>query len=93
MEHKELELKHISIVNNKKYFISTIKMQVRHSWLNQHDNTFVYETMIFKTENEKVIYHEPVFNKRYNNYDKAINGHQDAIDDIKFIIEKDTQNV
>lgn len=92
MEHKDLELKHISIVNNKKYFISTIKMQVRHSWLNQHDNTFVYETMIFKTEDEKVIYHEPVFNQRYNNYEKAINGHQDAIDDIKLILKKDSHN-
>ena len=50
MEHKDLELKHISIVDDKKYFISTIKMEVRHSWLNQQNNLFVYETMVFKTE-------------------------------------------
>ena len=87
MEHKDLELKHISIVGDKKYFISTIKMQVRHSWLNQQNNLFVYETMIFKTEDEKVIYHEPLHNQRYNNYETAIISHQKAIDNIKNIVE------
>jgi hypothetical protein len=93
MEHKDLELKHISIIEEKKYFISTIKMQVRHSWLNQQNNLFVYETMVFKTEDEKVIYHEPLFNQRYDSYEKAIHGHQYAIDDIKTIIEEETKTI
>jgi len=88
MEHKDLELKHISIVDDKKYFISTIKMQVRHSWLNQQNNLFVYETMVFKTENEEVIYHEPLFNQRYDCYEKAIHGHQSSIDTISSIVKE-----
>jgi len=88
MEHKDLELKNISIVDGEKYFISTIKMQVRHSWLNHQNNLFVYETMVFKTENEEIIYHEPLFNQRYDAYDKAVNGHQNSIDTLKELIEE-----
>ncbi len=87
MEHQDLELKHIADVEGKRYFISTIKMQVRHSWLNQHNNVFVYETMIFKKEDGKIIYHEPVFNKRFNNYDEAIKGHQNVVENISRIIK------
>lgn len=88
MEHKDLELKHISDIEGFKYFISTIKMEVRHAWLNQHNNVFVYETMIFKKDDGKVLYHEPIFNRRYNCYEKAIKGHQYAIDNIKKIVEE-----
>ncbi|MGA1940241.1 hypothetical protein [Arcobacter sp. YIC-310] len=88
MEHQDLELKHISTVEDKRYFISTIKMHVRHSWLNQHNNVFVYETMIFKKEDNKVIYHEPVYNKRYNSYEDAINGHQYAVENTAKIIKE-----
>ncbi|MFK2822488.1 hypothetical protein ACOJTA_08235 [Malaciobacter sp. WC5094] len=88
MEHQDLELKHISTVDDKRYFISTIKMHVRHSWLNQHNNVFVYETMIFKKEDNKVIYHEPVYNKRYNSYEDAINGHQYAVENTAKIIKE-----
>lgn len=87
MEHQDLELKHISTVDDRRYFISTIKMHVRHSWLNQHNNVFVYETMIFKKEDGKIIYHEPIFNRRYNSYDEAIDGHQYAVDDIETIVK------
>ncbi len=93
MEHKDLELKHISVVDDKKYFISTIKMEVRHSWLNQQNNLFVYETMVFKTEDEKVVYHEPILNQRYDCYEKAIRGHQGAIDGIETILEENNTNV
>lgn len=48
MEHHDLELKHIASLGDKRFFVSTIKMHVRHAWLNQHDNVYVYETMIFK---------------------------------------------
>ncbi len=87
MEHQDLELKHIATVDDKRYFISTIKMHVRHSWLNQHNNVFVYETMIFKKDGGQVVYHEPVYNKRYNSYDEALEGHQNAIDNIEKIIK------
>lgn len=93
MEHKDLELKHISVVDDKKYFISTIKMQVRHSWLNQQNNLFVYETMVFKTKDEKVIYHEPILNQRYDGYEKAIKGHQNTINDIDTIIEESNTKI
>ncbi len=93
MEHKDLELKHLSVVNDDKYFISTIKMEVRHSWLNQQNNLFVYETMVFKTENDKVVYHEPILNQRYDSYEKAINGHQNAIDNIRTIIKEESKGV
>ncbi|UTJ05859.1 hypothetical protein [Arcobacter roscoffensis] len=88
MEHQDLELKHIGTVDDKRYFISTIKMHVRHSWLNQHNNVFVYETMIFKKEDGKVIYHEPVYNKRYNSYEDAINGHQYVVENTAKIIKE-----
>lgn len=88
MEHQDLELKHIATVDDKRYFISTIKMHVRHSWLNQHNNVFVYETMIFKKEDGKVIYHEPVYNKRYNSYEDAINGHQYVVENTSNIIKE-----
>lgn len=87
MEHQDLELKHIATVEGKRYFISTIKMHVRHSWLNQHNNVFVYETMIFKKDGDQVVYHEPVYNKRYNSYDTAIEGHQYAVENTDTIIK------
>lgn len=88
MEHKDLELKDIVKYNNKKYFISTIKMQVRHGWLNQHSNVFVYETMVFNVEDDKIIYHEPVLNKRYNSYENAYEGHKDIIVNIEDVIKR-----
>jgi hypothetical protein len=91
MEHDDLELKHIATVEDKRYFISTIKMHVRHSWLNQHKNVFVYETMIFKKEDGQIQYHLPVFNKRYSNYDDAINGHEYVVKEINTIIKEGIQ--
>lgn len=88
MEHQDLELKHIATVEDKRYFISTIKMHVRHSWLNQHNNVFVYETMIFKKDGDQVLYHEPIFNRRYNTYDDAINGHENAVSTISRIVKE-----
>jgi len=87
MEYKELELKHLSMVNYDKYFISTIRIEVRHLWLNQQSDLFVYETMVFKTKNDNVVYHEPILNQRYESYEKAITGHQNIIDDIKKIVK------
>lgn len=91
MEREDLELKHISTVDDKRYFISTIKMHVRHSWLNQHNNVFVYETMIFKKDNGQVQYHEPIFNRRYNTYDEAVHGHDYAVKEIETIVKEGIQ--
>ncbi|RXJ86609.1 hypothetical protein [Arcobacter sp. CECT 8985] len=92
MQHHDLELKHIASVDDKRYFISTIRMLVRHTWLDQHDNVSVYETMIFKKENGKVLYLEPIYTKRYDAYDKAIDGHQYVIENIKNIVKKSLEN-
>ncbi len=92
MINHDLELKHIASVGDERFFVSTIKMHIRHAWLNQHDNVYVYETMIFKKENEKVLYHEAIYNKRYSSYDKAIEGHQQAIQNIEAIVTKAKNN-
>ncbi|RXJ99466.1 hypothetical protein CRU98_05420 [Arcobacter sp. CECT 8986] len=92
MQHHDLELKHIASVGDKRFFISTIRMHVRHTWLNQHDNVYVYETMIFKKENGKVLYLEPIYTKRYDAYDKAIDGHQYVIENIEKIVNKALSN-
>lgn len=87
-EDKDLELKHISKIGDKKYFVSTIKMEVRHNWLNRDDNVLVYETMVFTKANGKINYHDPIYTKRYTNYEDAIDGHEYAIKNIEDIIKK-----
>lgn len=88
MSNYDLELKHISTVGKKRYFISTIKMFVRHLWASQRENINVYETMIFEQIDKKVLYHEPIYLKRYDTYEKAIDGHQNAIKNIEEIVNK-----
>ncbi|WP_024953795.1 hypothetical protein [Sulfurospirillum arcachonense] len=90
MDHlldKDLELKDIKEVNGKKFFISTIKMEIRHSWINQHKNVYVYETMVFDEKDDKVQYESSVYDKRYTTYDKAVKGHQYAINNIEDIVK------
>ncbi|MBE0491697.1 MAG: hypothetical protein IBX44_05555 [Sulfurospirillum sp.] len=84
---QDLELKDIVAVDGEKFFISTIKMEVRHSWLNQHENVFVYETMIFEKASGKVQYEKPVFNRRYTSYEEALDGHKHSVANIKNIIK------
>lgn len=89
MDHlfdKDLELKHIAIVGDEEFFISTIKMEVRHSWLNQHHNVNVYETMVFEKHGEQVKYENSVFNKRYTTYDNAMEGHNYIVKNIEKIV-------
>ena len=44
--------------------------------------------MVFKMDEDEVIYHEPIFNQRYNSYEKAIKGHQNTIDNIEKIVKE-----
>ena len=83
----DLELKHISDIDGEKFFISTIKMEVRHSWLNQHKNVNVYETMIFEKKDNKVLYESSLYNRRYSTYDNAIEGHNHVVKNIENIVK------
>ncbi|HIP29623.1 MAG TPA: hypothetical protein EYG93_05945 [Sulfurospirillum arcachonense] len=90
MDHtndQDLELKHISEINGEKFFISTIRMEVRHSWLNQHHNVNVYETMVFEKKDDKVMYESSLFNRRYSTYDNAVEGHDHVVKNIEKIVK------
>jgi len=87
IENKDLELKHIAEVNGEKFFISTIKMEVRHSWLNQHKNVNLYETMIFEKKDGIVQYESSMLNKRYTTYDNAVEGHNHIVKNIENIVK------
>ena len=84
---QDLELKDILEVNGEKFFVSTIKMDVRHSWLNQHQNVNVYETMVFEKKDDKVQYDKPLFNRRYTTYENAMEGHKHTVKNIKNIVK------
>lgn len=89
IEDKDLELKNIEKVNGKSFYISTIKIDIKHNWLNQNDNVKVYETMIFsEIEDGKINYHDPIYVKRYTNYEDAKAGHKKAISNINDIVAK-----
>ena len=90
MDHtheQDLQLKHVAQVGDNRYFISTIKMDVRHSWLNQHQNVNVYETMVFAKKDGKVQYHNSIYHKRYATHDEATSGHNSIVENIANIID------
>ena len=58
-------------------------MKVRHSWLNQHLNVNVYETMIFEKKDGQVQYDNSIFNRRYTTYDNAVEGHEHIVKNIE----------
>jgi hypothetical protein len=90
MDHlldKDLALKDTAQVDGEKFFISTIKMEVRHSWLNQHENVFVYETMVFEQDGEQVKYQHPVFNRRYSSCEEAERGHKHIVENIEKVVK------
>lgn len=82
----DLELKACVKVGNEEFLISTIKMEVRHSWLNQHENVFVYETMVFENIDGKIQYQKPVFYKRYATTAEAKEGHEYTVKNLENII-------
>ncbi len=90
MDHlldKDLELKDVVQVGEERFFVSTIKMEVRHSWLNQHENVFVYETMVFEKKEGIVQYQHPLYNTRYASYDEALNGHNKIVKNLEHIVK------
>lgn len=89
MDHsvdRDLQLKDIAEVGSERFFISTIKMEVRHSWLNQHHNVNVYETMIFEKKGDEVLYDCPLYNRRYTTYENAKEGHEHILKHINKIV-------
>jgi hypothetical protein len=91
IEDRDLQLKHVAQVGDDRYFISTIKMDVRHSWLNQHQNVNVYETMVFAKKDGKVQYHNSIYHKRYPSHDEAVTGHNNIVENIANIINACTE--
>jgi hypothetical protein len=83
---EELELKDILKVGNEMFFVSTIKMEVRHSWLTQHQNVNIYESMVFEKIDDKIIYENSIYNRRYTTSDNAIEGHNHIVKNIESII-------
>ncbi len=72
---RELELKNILKVDGREFLVSTISMNVRHSWFEGDSAKKVYETMVFEVKNDEVLYDDPKFNERYNTMDEAIAEH------------------
>ncbi|MDX1809924.1 MAG: hypothetical protein R3331_10325 [Sulfurospirillaceae bacterium] len=86
-EQPDLKLQDVIEVDGVRYLVSTIKIDVRHAWLNQNSYVKVYETMIFEKENGQVQYDKVVYNKRYTTYKCAVDGHAEVLKHAKKIIE------
>jgi len=80
---RDLELKNVMKFNNKEYLVSTISMNVRHSWFQDDTKKIVYETMVFEINNEEVDYLKPIFTERYNMKEEAIAEHSSIIKNPK----------
>ncbi|NOX14519.1 MAG: hypothetical protein GXP61_00495 [Epsilonproteobacteria bacterium] len=72
---RELELKNLLKIGDKEFLVSTISMNVRHSWFEGDNERKVYETMVFEMIDGEVLYDNPKFNERYNSMDEAIAEH------------------
>lgn len=89
----DLELKNRVQVQGKEFLIETQKIEVRHSWLNQHNEVFVYATMVFPNEpNLSKHYQEPLFFERYVTAKEAREGHKKILDTIEEIVKKTKQD-
>ena len=72
---RELELKNVIKIDEIEFLISTMSMQVRHSFFEGDSKKLVYETMVFEIINDEVQFHKTIFNERYNMADEAIAEH------------------
>ena len=70
-----LELKNIITLNHREFLVSTISMQVRHSFFEGDEKKMVYETMVFEVIDHEVQFHHPLFNERYTLAEEAIAEH------------------
>ncbi len=80
---RDLELKNVLKIDGREFLVSTISMNVRHSWFEGDNQKIVYETMVFEIIDDKVSYEKPVFNERYNTQDEAIAEHGAILKDPK----------
>ncbi len=80
---RDLELKNVLKVDGREFLISTISMNVRHSWFEDDTKKIVYETMVFEVIDDEVQYHKTIFNERYNMADEAIAEHSAIIKNPK----------
>ncbi|WP_331773933.1 hypothetical protein [Sulfurospirillum sp. 1612] len=86
-EQPDLKLQDVVEVEGIRYLVSTIKMEVRHAWLNQNSYVKVYETIVFEKENGQVQYDKVICNKRYTTYKCAVDGHAATIKNLPNIIK------
>jgi len=83
---KALDLKDFITFENNRYYISTIQMEVRHSWQKEHEKICVFETMVFAAPEGEIDYHSSLYHRRYRTLDGAIKGHADTIGALPQII-------
>jgi hypothetical protein len=72
---RDLELKNVIKIDDREFLISTISMNVRHSWFEDDVQRVVYETMVFEVVNDEVQHDNIIFNERYNMPEEAIAEH------------------
>ena len=76
---RELELKNLLKFYDREFLVSTISMNVRHSWFEGDEEKKVYETMVFEIVNDEISYDNPKFNERYNTMDEAAAEHAEIL--------------
>ena len=72
---QEVALKNILKLDDREFLVSTISMNVRHSFFEGDAQKVVYETMVFEILNDEVQFHHPIFNERYNMAEEDIAEH------------------
>ncbi|GEM_PF-1167709 len=86
-EQPDLKLQDVVEIEGIRYLVSTIKIEVRHAWLNQNSYVKVYETMVFEKEKGQVQYDKVIYNKRYTTYKCAVDGHAEILKHLSKIIK------
>lgn len=81
-----LILKDFVNIEENRYYVSTLQMQVRHSWQHEDDKIFVFETMVFRVNKGVVDYHDSLFHRRYRNLKEAQAGHAQTLQDLPKIV-------
>lgn len=86
---RELELKNVIKFDNREFLVSTINIHICRPLLEDDIKKTVYETMVFEMINDKVQYHEIIFNERYNMSDEATAEHNDILKnpEVFFVME------
>jgi transcription initiation factor IIE alpha subunit len=81
-----LILKDFITFEDEEFYISTLQMQVRHSWQTQDEEIFVFETMVFRVQNKVIDYHASLFHRRYRTVKEARDGHAQTLKNLEKII-------